>query len=261
MKKFALVGRHLSHSYSPLIHKQIGKIFQLELDYELLDIEKDELKTVMMKLKTGEYHGFNITMPYKMEVMKYLDVISDNAKRIGAVNTVYYKEGLFYGDNTDYYGFKTLVELSGEKIKDQSIYILGSGGAAKSCYVALKDLGAQLTVVKLKEEKEEPLFEHMINYEQLNEKNVDIYVNATPVGMYPDTDSSILKESLVTGKIVFDVIYNPEKTKIMSYAKRSYGGLLMLFVQAFYSESFWWNDPKIQFDIKYLEGLRALIHE
>ncbi|CCV64786.1 Shikimate 5-dehydrogenase [Alteracholeplasma palmae J233] len=261
MKKFALVGRHLSHSYSPQIHKTIGEIYNLDLDYGLIDIEKDQLKEVIEKLKTGEYHGYNITMPYKMEVMQYLDVISDNAKRIGSINTVYYKDGLLHGDNTDYYGFKTMVESSKEAIENKNVYILGSGGAAKSAYVALLDLKANVTVVKLKNEVVDPMFKQVITYEELNKDLVDIYVNTTPVGMYPDLTHSVLDQSLVSGKIVYDVIYNPEVTQIMSYAKRAYGGTLMLFVQAFYSEQSYWQNKNIVFKEEYLEKLKASINE
>lgn len=257
MKHFGLIGKEVSHSLSPKIHTAIAALFGLELTYELFDVEKMELPKMIDKLKNGDYHGFNITMPYKTEIMQYLDGVSDKAKRMGAVNTVHLKEGLVLGDNTDYYGMKETIERSGIDVFGKAVYILGTGGAAKSGYVALEDLGAKPIVVRRKTDEVTELFKDVIYYEEMDPK-VDILVNATPVGMYPHIGQAVLEKEQVVGKVVFDYIYNPEETLLMSYAKSAYNGLLTVFIQAFYSESLW-QSKTVKFETEYLNFLKEAI--
>ncbi len=257
MKRFGLIGKELSHSVSPRLHQAIADIYKLSLSYELIDIKKEVLPVYITALKNGTYDGFNVTMPYKTEVMQYIDEVSPRAKKMGAVNTLYLKEGKVCGDNTDYYGIKETIIHAGIDVKDKPVYILGTGGAAKSGYVALEDLGAKPIVVKRAEDTVTDLFKQVITYEQMDQ-SVNILVQATPVGMYPHVEGSILPKEKVAGKIVFDYIYNPLETKIMSYANQAFNGLLIVIIQAFYSESLWHNKP-ITFKMEFLERLKEAI--
>lgn len=257
MKHFGLIGKELSHSVSPKLHQAISEIFNLSLTYELIDISAEEIPNYIDKLKKGIYHGFNVTMPYKTLVMTYLDEVSPNAQKMGAVNTIYLKDGKICGDNTDYYGIKETIIQSKVDVKDKEVYILGSGGAAKSGYVALEDLGAIPIVCKRKEDETTPLFKKVISYDEIDPR-VDIFVQATPVGMYPHVNESILPSHKIKNKIVFDYIYNPLETQIMKDSKLGFNGLLIVIVQAFYSEALW-HDRILDFEMSYVDKIKGVI--
>lgn len=236
MKRFALIGHQISYSKSPNIHSYMSKHLNIDFSYDLLDVSESNLDMLIRQLKLGLYDGYNVTKPYKEMIMSYMDEITDEAKLIGAVNTVYVKHNKIVGDNTDYEGFKGLIKKNKIKVKNKRIYILGTGGAAKACYHVLKDLEATLTYVSrdaLKVNRE------TILYKDINLKDVDIYVQATPVGTYPYHKQSIIDKSLVKDKYVIDLVYRPVQTKILTYAKNGVNGVDMLMIQALKSLSIW----------------------
>ncbi len=260
MMTFGLIGQHIGYSKSPLIHQYMAPFLNVPFKYEILDIKPDELSGMITALKNGEYHGFNVTIPYKEDVMKYVELLTDNAKRIGAVNTLYYQNGRVCGDNTDYEGFKGLLKYNKIKVKKKHVYILGTGGAAKAVYTVLMDLGAIVTVVSRKPHLSET-FKRVIGYQSFNPDEVDIVVNATPVGTYPNVDDSPINRELIKDKTVIDLIYNPMETTFIKSAKRGISGLDMLIIQALYSEMDWLEKqikikPKLMKEIK-----EAIIHE
>ncbi len=260
MMTFGLIGQHISYSKSPDIHKYMSPFLNIPFKYELLDVKPEDIPTLINRLKTGDFHGFNVTIPYKEEVLKYIDLLTENAKRIGAVNTIYYKDHHIIGDNTDYEGFKGLLRLNNIKVKHKNVYILGSGGAAKAVYMVLTDLKAHVTVVSRKPRLSD-VFPRVIGYQSINPKEVDLFVNATPVGTYPHISESPLKKEIVAHTTVVDLIYHPSETALMSYAKRSVSGMDMLIIQALYSEMAWFNQtikikPKL---IKQIKGV--ILHE
>lgn len=219
---YGLLGRTLRHSYSPQIHALLG-----DYEYRLFEVEPQDLEAF---LKKREFGGINVTIPYKKDVLPYLSGISDNAKRIGAVNTIIVKEdGGLYGDNTDYDGFLCLVQKSGFQVKGKKALVLGTGGASLPISAVLSDLGAR-EVVFISRSGEN-------NYQNLSRHaDADLIVNTTPVGMYPNN----LKAPLSLSEIpklsgVLDIVYNPQKTKLILDAERlgipAYSGLLMLVAQ------------------------------
>jgi shikimate dehydrogenase len=173
--------------------------------------------------------------------MKYVDVLTPKASRIRAVNTIYMKNGKIVGDNTDYDGFLGLLTRNRVNVKDKSVYILGAGGAAKAAYIVLSDLGAKTTVVSRQSQGLDPLFQKVITYKKLNPFDVDIYIQATPIGTYPNVSESVLSKVYVENQTVVDLIYNPMETQIMKYAKLGIGGLYMLIIQALKAEEIWWE--------------------
>jgi len=247
MKNYALLGEKLSHSYSPIIHKKIFEEYNINANYTLLECSKDELKDIINSLRIGKYDGFNVTIPYKIEVMKYLDEISAEALAIGSVNTIAYKNGKIIGYNTDYYGFYNELEYYNIPIKNKNCFILGTGGASLALYKALVDLGGNVKYVS-RNKKEG----NIITYNDLENENIDLLVNATPVGMYPNVglspvDSSVAKRS----KYVVDIIFNPKRTKLLIDSNSNFNGLLMLVGQAVKAEEIW-NDKKYPGDISLL---------
>lgn len=219
-----LVGEKLSHSHSPLIHSCLANY-----SYSLFELSPDELGSF---IRSNNYHSVNVTIPYKVAVMQYLDVISEQARRIGSVNTVtHLPDGRLFGDNTDYYGFVYMLKRAGIDIKDKHVVILGSGGASKTAVVACQDMGAASVYICSRTGR--------INYGNIREmcKHTDVIVNCTPVGMYPNNgDSPLSLDSTFCPEAVVDLIFNPSKTQLLLDAER-YGikytnGLPMLVAQA-----------------------------
>ena len=222
-KKYGLIGAKLNYTYSPLIHKEFG-----DYQYDICETKADELAGL---LASPEYDGFNVTIPYKKTVMKLCDIVSDEAKKIGAVNAVVRTEdGLLSGFNTDYFGFKYQLEHHDIDVEDRKCVVLGDGGASVTIQAVLNDLHArEVVVISRKGEN---------NYDNISRHfDAEILVNATPVGMYPDNGSCLVNVSDFTSlEGVVDVIYNPYRTKLILDAIENgipcTGGLEMLVAQA-----------------------------
>ncbi len=217
-----LLGRKLGHSYSPQIHNLLG-----DYSYILFEKEPEELENF---LKNGDFSGLNVTIPYKKEVIPHLSELSPTAKKMGCVNTVLRRsDGTLYGHNTDYFGFTSLVRHAGLSVAGKKVLVLGSGGASNTAVAALKDLGASPVVISRSGEN---------NYANLHlHRDAAAIVNATPVGMYPNTGVSpidLARFPHLEG--VLDVIYNPARTQLLLDAEKlgipRENGLWMLVAQA-----------------------------
>ena len=220
--KCGLLGRKLGHSYSPQIHSYLGTY-----SYELFEKEPEELADF---LKNGDFTAINVTIPYKKEVMSYLDEISPTARKIGAVNTVVRRpDGSLFGHNTDYFGFISMVKRSGLMVSGKKVLVLGSGGASNTAVAALQEMEASVIVVSRSGKN---------NYENLHlHADAAVIVNTTPVGMYPSTGVSPVDLSLFPNlEGVLDVVYNPARTQLLLDAEAlglsCRNGLWMLVAQA-----------------------------
>lgn len=235
--KFALLGEHLSHSYSPLIHSEIFKDMNIAATYELRELKVDELKSAIDDLRNHKYNGYNVTIPYKKEIMKYLDEISAEAKEIGSVNTIANVNGMIVGYNTDYYGFYNELLHFNVDIKNKDCYVLGTGGASLAIYKALVDLGGNVFYVS-----RNPKNDVTISYDELINRNIDVIVNTTPVGMYPNVGVSPLEKDITKkARFVLDIIFNPRQTQLLLDANSKMDGLFMLVGQAIKAEEIWHN--------------------
>lgn len=221
--KYGLIGEKLSHSFSKPIHESIA-----DYDYEIKEIKRDELDSFM---KEKSFCGINVTIPYKAAVIPYLDYVSQDAMKIGAVNTVVNRQGKLYGYNTDFGGMKALIENEGFDFKNAKILILGSGGTSKTARAVSEALGASniITVSRSGE----------VNYGNalLLHGDCDYIINTTPCGMYPNNDTyAIDPRDFNKLKGVVDVVYNPLETPIVRLAKekgvKGVTGLYMLVAQA-----------------------------
>lgn len=217
-----LLGRKLGHSYSPQIHNLLG-----DYSYVLFEKEPEELENF---LKNGDFSGLNVTIPYKKEVIPYLSELSPTAQKMGCVNTVLRRsDGTLYGHNTDYFGFTSLVRHAGLSVTGKKVLVLGSGGASNTAVAALKDLGASPVVISRSGEN---------NYGNLHlHRDAAAIVNATPVGMYPNTGVSPIDLGHFPHlEGVLDVIYNPARTQLLLDAEKlgipRENGLWMLVAQA-----------------------------
>ena len=223
MLKCGLLGQKLGHSYSPAIHGMLA-----DYDYQLFEREPEQLEDF---LKNGPWDGINVTIPYKKAVLPYCAELSDTARRIGSVNTIVRRpDGSLYGDNTDAYGFESLVKKSGIDVRGKKALVLGSGGASVTVVAVLKMLGAEsVTVISRGGED---------NYDNLD-KHADarIIANTTPVGMYPNNGQAAVDlAQFPRCEGVLDVVYNPAHTALLLQAEKlgipRAGGLYMLVAQA-----------------------------
>jgi len=222
MLRCGLLGRKLGHSYSPAIHAQLS-----DYSYELFEKEPEELEDFLTR---GQWHGINVTIPYKTAVVPYCHALSPTAQALGSVNTLVRRaDGTLYGDNTDYDGFAALVHRSGMEMRGCKALVLGSGGASVTVCAVLRAMGAEVTVISRSGED---------NYDNLaRHADAQIIVNTTPVGMYPHNGVSPVDLSLFPRcRAVFDLIYNPARTALMLQAEAlgipAFGGLHMLVAQA-----------------------------
>lgn len=235
--KYGLIGEHLKHSYSCEIHAQIA-----DYEYELHEIPPSGLGGF---LKKREFNAINVTIPYKQDVIPYLDEISDTAKRIGAVNTIVNRNGRLYGDNTDFAGMLALAKHIGVDMKGRKILILGTGGASKTGHALAEYMGAQSVFYVSRSGKD-----GSITYEQAVTEHSDaqIIINATPVGMFPKQDGRPIDISAFPKlEGVIDAIYNPLRTNLVLDAQErgipAEGGLYMLSAQAVHASAVFRDIP------------------
>ena len=220
--KSGLLGRKLGHSYSPQIHALMG-----EYSYDLFEREPEDVGDFV---KNGDFTGINVTIPYKKEVIPYLDELSPLARRMGAVNTIVRRaDGTLFGHNTDYFGFSDLIRHSGIQVTGKKVLVLGSGGASNTAVKVLQDMGAQVVIISRS---------GINNYGNLNlHKDASVIINTTPVGMYPNTGSAAVDlKDFPHLEGVLDMIYNPARTQLMLDAEKlglpHENGLWMLVAQA-----------------------------
>ena len=228
-----LLGEHLSHSFSPQIHKAlVGERYT----YEIFERDPADVEAF---IRGGEWDAINVTIPYKQVVMPYLDVISPEAQRIGAVNTVTrLPDGRLKGDNTDYFGFARTVTACGCDPRGKKALVLGNGGAAATAVAVLADMGAEVILLARNDKAVGGITPE--GYDTVYDRHADaaVVVNCTPVGMYPRLvgQSPIELARLPRVEAVFDMVYNPARTALiqeaMSLGIPAYNGLLMLVAQA-----------------------------
>lgn len=256
-----IIGNPLEQSISPQLHNTISKHLCVDTIYVPYKVEKCDLELAVKGLKAINVAGFNVTIPYKKEIMKYIDENTKEALLMGAVNTVKNIDGRFYGYNTDAEGFsKSFKEEAGMGFKDKKVVIIGAGGTARAIAVKIAiESAAKIYIVNRTVSKANDISEVVNNnisriaeaysYDDKRIKEIfngsDIVINATSVGMYPDIESSpIGKFTYFTGnQVVYDVIYNPGKTKFLTGAGKKgckvINGLGMLFYQGIYAYEIW----------------------
>lgn len=224
--EYGLFGEHLPHSFSKIIHEKLG--------FYKYDLNEQSLEGFKEIMKNKDFKAANVTIPYKETVIPFCDVIEENAKKIGAVNTVVNRDGVIYGYNTDFYGLKLMVLKNQIEIKNKKVLILGNGGASKAAYAVALDLGAKEII---KSDFKSGL--GVVSYDEIASlhNDAEIIINTTPVGMYPNNDACLIDlDNFKNVQGVIDVIYNPINTKLVIEAKKrgikATGGLYMLVGQA-----------------------------
>ncbi|NLV86810.1 MAG: shikimate kinase [Clostridiales bacterium] len=222
-KLYGLIGRKLGHSYSVPIHHELGNSA-----YRLFELEPEQVGDFLGRDDIG---GLNVTIPYKLEAMKYCNILSPEAREIGCVNTIVRKaDGLLYGFNTDAYGFAFLAELSGINFNGKKIVVLGGGGASRTVQFTAKKLGATEVIVVSRSGAN-----HYGNLDR--HSDADIVVNTTPLGMYPEVGKAPVDLRIFSKSSgVVELIFNPARTALLIQAEElgipNINGLSMLVAQA-----------------------------
>lgn len=224
--EYGCIGEKLAHSFSKIIHNEL-----CDYEYELMEIPKDELSDFLTK---KDFKAINVTIPYKQEVIPYLNEIDDVAKEIGAVNTVVNKNGRLLGFNTDFSGMTALINKNGIDVKDKKVLILGSGGTSKTAYAVVRALKAK-SVYRVSRAGKDGCITYKNAYS--NHSDAEIIINTTPCGMYPSIGEAAIDISIFENLSgVVDAVYNPLKSALIVEAEKrgikACGGLYMLVYQA-----------------------------
>ena len=268
MKKAAVIGFPVKHSWSPIIHNYWIKEHGIFGEYEKIEVHPSDLKSLIITKKKQGFSGLNITIPHKEKATEICDELSESARVLQAVNLIIFKNNIIYGDNTDGDGFVESFKKDFPDINLSSlrIGILGAGGAAKSIALSVSKENpnkififnrnierAEKLIEKVNLPAAEPLYIDDIN---LKKFSIDLLINATPVGMAGMTDINFINFKNIKGiKFFADIVYNPENTESMILARsqniKTMGGLGMLLYQAIPSfESFFGVRPEVSNGLK-----------
>ena len=253
-KHYAVIGHPIGHTMSPFIHKRLFELSGIDADYGIIDIAPENLATVYTE-KLKKLDGYNITIPHKQNIIPLLDEIDDKAKMYGSVNTVLNRDGIAKGFTTDPDGFIKAIEAAGIKLEGR-IMILGCGGVARTMAyeIALRGLEFEFAVRRadvgaagllcLDITKKIP--DSKVSFGLIDQisGNVDVLINATPIGMYPNCDDQPIHNCAIGRcKSVFDAVYNPLETVLVKRARANgsiaEGGMSMLVWQAVVSHQHW----------------------
>lgn len=242
---FGIIGNPVVHSLSPIMQNQA--FAALNYDAVYLAFEVVDPGSAVAGIKALNIRGVSVTIPHKIEVMKYLDKIDETAAKIGAVNTIVNRNGILTGYNTDCEGCMAALRTQ-TTIQGKSIALIGAGGAARAIGFGLVTAGGRVTILNRSRASGEQLASDLkTEFLPLNkwEPNCyDILINATPIGMYPEMDvSPISKKDLSKNLVVLDIVYNPLKTRLLREAEakkcRTISGVSMFVFQGAYQFELW----------------------
>ena len=242
MKHYGLIGYPLDHSLSKLLYKTLFLNFKIKADYQVFAIVPGRFVSDFGDILTG-VDGINVTMPYKYEVMSYLDIVTPIARNIGNVNVIKKDRGRCIGYNTDYIGFMYSIKQYVDRIKGVKALILGTGGVAKTVAYALKKLGIAYTFVSRTNKSHDTVL-----YGELTPQVVAshrLIVNCTPLGMFPyvSTYPDIPYQAITSEHVLYDCIYNPIETQFLQKGRMrsatTINGEKMFFIQAVYALKIW----------------------
>ena len=257
MKKYLVIGNPINHSLSPQIHNYWLKENHINATYDKLNIENNEIKSLIADIKQKKIAGCNVTVPFKKAVIPYLDKLSLEAEQTQSVNTIVLKDNILFGHNTDIRGFTRAIENLNFDIKNKKIFILGAGGVVPSIIFALNKMEVSEIIIsnrtKQKAENLRKLFTSLkvIDWGKIPE--FDVVINATSLGLNKEI-INLDFSNVGNGKLFYDVIYNPGETNFLKSGKKlgnkTENGKLMFVYQAFESFKLWHGlEPKINNEI------------
>ena len=254
VKNYLIIGNPIEHSLSPKIHNFWFKENNIDSVYKKKLIEKNQLGAFIKEFKDGNIDGANITIPFKNEIIPYLDRLSELSEKTQSVNTIYKQNDVIIGDNTDVFGFSQSLKSNNLNLQRKKILILGAGGVVPSIICALEELLVDQIYIKNrtfeKILKLKDRFKNLIPLEWEEELNCDIIINATSLGLKPNDEIDINLESMTDKVVFYDTIYNPPLTNLLKKAKNKghkiINGKSMLLFQAQKAFKIWTGiEPEI----------------
>ena len=261
MKKYLVIGNPIQHSLSPLIHNFWIKKNNISAIYEKEKLEKGSLKNLISKVKDGKINGVNVTIPFKKDVIPYLEELTSEAERTQSVNTIYLNNNKITGHNTDIDGFRLAVQDLKFDISRKHILIVGAGGVVPSIIYALMKMKVnKISLINRTKEKAENLKRlfkdlNIIKWDEI--QNFDMIINATSVGLKINDELNLDLSKIENNKLFYDVIYNPRETNFLKNAKnlgnRTENGKKMFIHQAAQSFKIWHGiQPEINEEVERL---------
>ncbi|MBZ0199815.1 MAG: shikimate dehydrogenase [Ignavibacteriaceae bacterium] len=261
-KVIGLIGHPIKHTYSPFIHNIAIELKKLDYIYLPFDVPAASLHNAVEGMNALGIKGYNVTIPHKESIIQYLNNVSEEASTVGSVNTVLNDHGKLSGYNTDVHGVLETLNPYKDEITGSQICVIGAGGAARAViYTLIRHFKPQkIYLINRTEGRADSLktyfsakmkFDAFITRELFPPDLVEVFrdskliINATPVGMFPENDDTIstLEDSFIKNQIVFDLVYNPTKTKLLQIAEQqgaiALGGLKMLIHQAAKAFEIW----------------------
>ena len=262
MKKFFVIGNPIEHSLSPKLHNYWIKSNNLKAVYDKKKLDISELNNLIKEVREKKIDGINVTVPFKNSIIPFLDELSNEAKKTQSVNTIYLRDGIVIGHNTDIEGFELAIKHTNYEIVGKNILILGAGGVSPSIVVALKNMSAKkISVSNRTQSKAENLKKTFNEIEIIKWGTLpdfDMIINATSIGLKNNENIILDYTTISPEKFFYDVIYNPSETNFLKSAKKNgniiENGKKMFVYQAQASFKIWNNiEPKI--DDKVMELL------
>ncbi len=257
MKKYLVIGKPINHSLSPQLHNYWLKENNLTGVYDKEEFDNRDLAGLILKIKNNEINGVNITVPFKKEIISYLDKLSPVAEKTQSVNTVYLEKNKIVGHNTDANGFKLALKDAEFDVLGKKIFILGAGGVVSSIIFALQEINASNIILsnrtKSKAEDIKKMFNNLKVLDWGEIPDFDMIINATSVGLKIDDDLDLDFSKVEKGKFFYDVIYNPKETMFLKKGRelgcKTENGQKMFIYQA--AEAFeLWHGIRPKFDDK-----------
>ena len=254
MKKYLVIGNPISHSLSPEIHNFWFEKHGIDATYLKKKSNSGDIKNLIEKVKNKEIDGINVTVPYKKEVISYLDELSLDAKSTQSVNTIYLDRNKIIGHNTDIDGFELAIKSIKFDVSGKKIFILGAGGVVSSIIFALNKMKASQIIISNRTKEKTEYLKNLFNDLKIVDWGefpyFDMIINATSLGLNPDDEINLDFSKINNEKFFYDVIYNPEETNFLKKAKTmgniTENGKKMFIYQAAAAFNIWHNIyPKI----------------
>ena len=268
-KKFGIIGNPIEHSLSPVLHKYWFKKYNIDADYEIIEVVDNELPEIIKKIKNNNYSGFNVTLPFKQKIINYIDKVVNDAELTGSVNTVLLENNeTVVGENTDVYGLQAAYLKEIENSSNKNALVIGAGGVSPSVILSIKKSGIKNIFITNRTNekciflKKKFNFLNIISWLDLETeiKNFDIIINATSLGLKNGEDFNFNFTNTKNELIYIDTIYNPLETKTFKYlreeGRRVFNGLDMFIYQG--QKSFYlWNKINPEIDDQLVELLKS----
>jgi shikimate dehydrogenase len=268
-KLFGIIGNPISHSLSPVLHNYWFEKYNIKANYVLLDVDEENIETIIKKVRSKELSGINVTLPYKQKVIPFVDQLINDAKSTNSVNTIYLNDdNTIVGENTDVFGLQAAYLKKINNSKNKKALVIGAGGVSPSVVLSLqKSKINNISIINRTLDKSIFLkkkfnYLNILEWKSLKEeiKNFDIIINATSLGLKKGNDFEFNFDNVKSDLIYIDTIYNPFETKTLKFLKgkkvTTFNGLDMLIYQG--QKSFYlWNKISPEIDNRLINLLVA----